>query len=471
MRFATAAAILALVAAPVAAQTTRSISASDKAQGAQANPQLVAQYGGRYTGPQAAFVERVGKRVAVQSGLSNAQGDFTVTTLNSPVENAFAIPGGYIYVTRQLLALMNSEAELASVLGHEVGHVAARHSQSRNTRSTIGSILAAGAGLLTGSNIASQVVGTGAQLYTLKYGRDQEYQADGLGIRYMTAAGYDPYASADMLASLAASSNLAARTSGRNANAVPTWASTHPNSADRVRRAAALAKQTGRPETTPPQDTAYLRMLDGMPYGDDPKEGIVDGQTFRHPGLKLKFTAPNGYAIANGSDAVTVVGQGGQAEMRLAQGSDLGQAITQRFGQLGTGTPSGQLQNGTANGIPYAYVTTRAAANNRAVDATVVAYRFPSATYTFTLVTPAGSGIGPFQPLLASVAPLSTAEANGIRGKKISIVTVRQGDTIDSLAARMAFPDYKRERFVTLNGLDAGQALVPGRLVKLVVNG
>jgi predicted Zn-dependent protease len=471
MRFVTAAAMLALVATPVVAQTARSISASDKAQGAQANPQLVAQYGGRYTGPQAAFVERVGKRVAVQSGLSNAQGDFTVTTLNSPVENAFAIPGGYIYVTRQLLALMNSEAELASVLGHEVGHVAARHSQSRNTRSTIGSILAAGAGLLTGSNIASQVVGTGAQLYTLKYGRDQEYQADGLGIRYMTAAGYDPYASADMLASLAASSNLAARTSGKDANAIPTWASTHPNSADRVRRAASLAQQTGRPETTPPQDTAFLRMLDGMPYGDDPKEGIIDGQTFRHPGLKLKFTAPSGYAIANGSDAVTIVGQGGQAEMRLAQGSDLGQAITQRFRQLGTGTPSGQLQNGTANGIPYAYVTTRAAANNRAVDATVVAYRFPAATYTFTLVTPAGSGIGPFQPLLASVAPLSTAEANSIRGKKISIVTVRQGDTIDSLSARMAFPDYKRERFVTLNGLDSEQALMPGRLVKLVVNG
>ncbi|MFV0923404.1 M48 family metalloprotease [Sphingomonas parapaucimobilis] len=471
MRFATAAAMLALVAAPVAAQTTRSISASDKAQGAQANPELVKQYGGRYTGPQAAFVERVGKRVAVQSGLSNAQGDFTVTTLNSPVENAFAIPGGYIYVTRQLLALMNSEAELASVLGHEVGHVAARHSQSRNTRSTIGSILAAGAGLLTGSNIATQLVGTGAQLYTLKYGRDQEYQADGLGIRYMTAAGYDPYASADMLASLAASSNLAARTSGKDANAIPTWASTHPNSADRVRRAAALAKQTGRPETTPPQDTAFLRMLDGLPYGDDPREGIVDGQTFRHPGLKLKFTAPGGYAIANGSDAVTVVGQGGQAEMRLAQGSDLGQAITQRFGQLGTGTPSGQLQNGTANGIPYAWVTTRAAANNRAVDATVVAYRFPSATYTFTLVTPAGSGIGPFQPLLASVAPLSTAEANNIRGKTISIVTVKAGDTIDSLSARMAFPDYKRERFITLNGLDPEQALVPGRLVKLVVNG
>jgi len=470
-RFWTAAMLTAAtIAAPVSAQT-RAISQSDRSQGAQANPQLLAQYGGRYSGPQSAYVERVGKKVAVQSGLSNASGDFTVTLLNSPVENAFAIPGGYVYVTRQLLALMNSEAELASVLGHEVGHVAARHSQSRNTRSTIGSILAAGAGLLTGSNVATQLVGTGAQLYTLKYGRDQEYQADGLGIRYMTAAGYDPYASADMLASLAASSNLAARTAGRDANATPTWASTHPNSADRVRRAADLAKATGRPETTPPQDTAFLRMLDGMAYGDDPKEGVVDGQTFRHPGLKLKFTAPSGYAIANGSDAVTIAGQGGQAEMRLAQGSDLGQAITQRFGKLGTGTPTGQLQNGTANGIPYAFVTTRAAANNRAVDATVVAYRFPSATYTFTLVTPAGSGIGPFQPLLASVAPLSTAEANAIRGKKISIVTVKAGDTIDSLSARMAFPDYKRERFVTLNGLDPEQALTPGRLVKLVVNG
>ncbi|MET4897732.1 M48 family metalloprotease [Sphingomonadaceae bacterium jetA1] len=474
MRFVTAAAMLALaapVAFPAVAQQVRSISASDKAQGAQANPQLVAQYGGRYTGPQAAFVERVGKRVAVQSGLSNAQGDFVVTTLNSPVENAFAIPGGYIYVTRQLLALMNSEAELASVLGHEVGHVAARHAQSRNTRSTIGSILAAGAGLLTGSDVATQLVGTGAQLYTLKYGRDQEYQADGLGIRYMTAAGYDPYASPDMLAALAASSDLAARTAGRDANAIPTWASTHPNSADRVRRAAALARQTGRPETTPAQDTAFLRMLDGLPYGEDPKEGIVDGQTFRHPVLKLKFTAPSGYRIANGSDAVSIVGQGGQAEMRLGQGSDLGQAIALRFKQLGTGTPTGQLQNGTANGLRYAWVTTRAAANNRAVDATVVAYRFPAATYTFTLVTPAGSGIGPFQPLLASVAPLSTAEANAIHGKKISIVTVRQGDTIDSLAARMAYPDYRRERFVTLNGLDPEQPLVPGRLVKLVVNG
>ncbi|MBD8547635.1 M48 family metalloprotease [Sphingomonas sp. CFBP 8760] len=251
-----------VTASPVAAQ--QAISASDRQQGNAAHPQLMAEFGGAYTGPQAAYVARIGKQVAVKSGLSNAAGDFTVTTLNSPVENAFAIPGGYIYITRQLLALMNSDAELASVLGHEVGHVAARHAASRNKRSTIGSVLAAAASMATGSELAGRAIGTGAQLYTLKYGRDQEYQADALGVRYMTAAGYDPYAAADILSALDASTGLASNGTGRSQ---PTWMSSHPNSADRVRRAVELAAATGRPETTPPQDVRFLRMLDGLPYG------------------------------------------------------------------------------------------------------------------------------------------------------------------------------------------------------------
>lgn len=255
-------------ASPAAAQA---ISASDKALGARANPQLLAEFGGKYTGPQAAYVEQVGKRVAVQSGLSNATSDFTVALLDSPVENAFAIPGGYIYVTRQLLALMNSEAELASVMGHEVGHVAARHSASRNRTSTIGGVLAAVVGAAAGNGAAGQLAGTAArgaaQLYSLKYGRDQEYAADGLGVKYITAAGYDPYAAADMLAQLDAQSALTAETSG-NATRLPSWASTHPNGADRVRRAAQLAEATGKPMIDPPpQDTNFLRRLDGLPYG------------------------------------------------------------------------------------------------------------------------------------------------------------------------------------------------------------
>jgi len=265
-------------ASPAFAQgTVQSISASDKQLGAQANPQLIAQFGGAYRGPQAAFVERVGKRVAVQSGLSNSGSDFTVTLLDSPVENAFAIPGGYIYATRQLLALMNSEAELASVLGHEVGHVAARHSASRNRTAQTTGIAAAVLGAVTGNNLVGRGASGLAQLYTLRFGREQEYQADNLGVRYMTAAGYNPYAAADILSALDASTSLSGQ-GGR----VPTWASTHPNGEDRVRRTEQLARDTGRPQpAATTQDTAFLRMLDGLPYGAAAEGRVVRVVTVR----------------------------------------------------------------------------------------------------------------------------------------------------------------------------------------------
>ncbi len=457
----------ASVSAPAMAQT-RSISQSDRAQGAQANPQLIAQYGGAYTGPQSAYVERIGKRVALQSGLSNASGDFTVTLLNSPVENAFAIPGGYVYVTRQLLALMNSEAELAAVLGHEVGHVAARHSNSRNTRSTIGGLFAAGLGALTGSDILGRVAGIGSQLYTLSYSRSQEYQADQFGVRYATAAGYAPIGMAEALAQLNDAQGLAAQTSGRDANAVPTWMSTHPNGAERVRRAEALAQQAGGTTAQPAQDVTYLRMLDGLRYDDDPAQGVIDGSIFRHPALRIRFTAPSGYTIANGTDAVTIAGQGGQAEFRMAAAGDPASVARQRLTALGAQSVS-EPQLTRINGTEVAIASTRATANNRQVDVTVAAYRYPSATYLFQIVTPAGQGIGPFDSLLQSLAPLTQAEANAITGKRIRIATVRANDTVDSLARQMAYPDFQRERFLTLNGLGDDARLVPGQLVKLVV--
>lgn len=248
----------------------RSISEADKALGAQTNPQLTAEYGGAYKGPQAAFVTRVGQRVATQSGLSDSGSDFAVTLLNSPVENAFAIPGGYVYVTRQLLALMNSEAELASVLGHEVGHVAARHSAKRNTRAQIGGIAASLAGRLTGSDLAARGVGAVSQLYTLGFSRQQEYEADGFGVRYITAAGYTPYAAADILQQLDAEVALGGTISGTQTKQ-PGFLSTHPNGPERVARARKLAEATGKPDTTGKQDTAFLRMLDGLPYDDGTK--------------------------------------------------------------------------------------------------------------------------------------------------------------------------------------------------------
>ena len=471
----TATAAMALSPALASAQAARAITQSDRSQGAQANPQLVAEFGGRYDGPQAAFVERVGKRVALQSGLSNSERDFTVQLLNSPVENAFAIPGGYVYVTRQLLALMNSEDELAFVMGHEVGHVAARHSAGRQRTSTIGGVLAGIVGAAAGNSALGQLLGSGAQqvagLVTLKYGRDQEYQADTLGIRYVAGAGYNPAGAPLILGQLGAETALDARIAGRNANAVPKWLSTHPSSEARVARARQLAQQSGRASASTPQDTAFLRMLDGLRYDDDPAQGVIEGQTFRHPQMRFRFTAPTGYTIANGSDAVTVAGQRGQAQLSAAGNASPASAVVQRFAAIGGRIDASQVRTTTIAGRQAAVASTSATSGNNRVDATVVGMTLPSGTFTWTIVTPSGSGIGPFEPLLASFTPLSAAEAGQVTGKRIRIHTVRTGDTVASLSRMMAYPDYQQERFITLNGLSAGAPLQPGTLVKLVVTG
>ncbi len=206
-RFALISPLLLGLTAPAAGQT-RGISQSEKAQGQQAHPQFLQTFGGAYGGTQDAYVARVGKRIAVQSGLSGSERDFTVTLLNSPINNAFTIPGGYVYVTRQLLALINDEAELAAVLGHEVGHVAARHSSSRSRTSGVTSVLANILGAVTGNARVGQIAGQAAQLYTLRFSRQQELQADDLGVRYLSSGGYDKFAMSTVLASLAAQNSL-----------------------------------------------------------------------------------------------------------------------------------------------------------------------------------------------------------------------------------------------------------------------
>lgn len=460
------------------AQTVRSISASEKAQGAKVHPELLREFGGAYRGPQAAYVEWVGKRIALQSGLSNSDRDFTVTLLDSPVNNAFAIPGGYVYVTRQLVALMNDEAELASVLGHEIGHVAARHSNKRNTTSTLGSILAAGVGILTGSSELGQIAGYSAQLYTLRFSRTQEYAADDLGIRYLRGAGYDPYAAADMLAKLNAMSSVEARSAGKDANAVPGWASTHPNTADRVARARQRARAAGAASGQGARNRdAFLAAIDGMRYDDDPRQGIIDGQTFKHPDLKLGFTAPRGYTIANGPTVVAVTGSGGQAQF---QGGKLGAGglrdyVDQVFQGLGGGKTRvdyGEVRSNSVNGMDVAYAVTQASTQSGPVDVTVFAYRFtPDTAYHFVTITPQGSGLGAFVPLVDSFRRLNESEAANIKARRIQVVAVKPGDTVQSLAGRMSYPNFRMERFLALNGLDANARPRPGDKVKLIVLG
>ena len=474
-----AAPIVLLQAASVGGQQVAPISRQEAQQGAQYHPQLMAEYGGAMTGRHAQYVEQVGKKISLQSGLANAESAFTVTLLNSPVHNAFAVPGGYVYTTRQLVTLMNNEAELAGVMGHEVGHVAARHSQRRQqaaTRNSIFGLLGAiGSSLLLGNSAAGDLLSQsflqGSQMLTLKFSRKQELEADDLGIAYLSRAGYDPRAMSTVLASLAAQNALDARLAGRNAS-VPEWASTHPDPASRVRTAATKAEKFSGSATN--RDT-FLTRIDGLLYGDDPAQGVIEGSRFIHPAMMLSFTAPQGFTMINGSRAVSINGQGGQAQLSLAPyNGDLDAYVRAAFAALGgqnTRLAPQDLQRTTVNGLPAMIGTARVNNNNGQVDVTVIAYEFArDRAYHFAAITPAGRA-AVFNPMFSSMRRITQAEAGAVVPRRIQVVSVARGDTVASLARRMDYPTAQAERFRVLNGLGATEEVVPGQRVKIVVRG
>ncbi len=467
---------------PASAQTStgavQAISTQDKQEGAKYHPQLLQEFGGAVQGTQANYVATVGRKIAVQSGLSNAQSDFTVTLLNSSVDNAFAIPGGYVYTTRQLVALMNNEAELAGVLGHEVGHVAARHSAKRQSNAmknqVIGVLGAVLSGVLLGNSQVGQLLQQGfmqgSQLLTLKFSRTQENEADRLGIEYLRRAGYDPRAMSTVLASLAAQNALSVRLLGAQENRVPEWASTHPDPAGRVSTTLRLAGTN--PGGVLNRDV-FLNSINGLIYGDDPKEGIVEGRTFTHPVERFKFEAPQGFFLVNGTSAVSISGQSGKGQLTVAPfNSDLDAYVRSVFAALAQQnkiaiTP-GQVQRTTVNGIPAAYSVARVAQSGGAIDVTVFAYQM-EANKAFHFMTLAQAGRSDvFNSMFGSMRRINASEAGSIRPRKLAVVTARSGDTVQSLAARMAYSDAPLERFLVLNGLTANSRIAAGQKVKLV---
>jgi predicted Zn-dependent protease len=308
----------------------------------------------------------------------------------------------------------------------------------------------------------------------LSFSREQEYEADTLGVKYMTAAGYDPAGAAEMLAALTRESALQARVLGRTNRQTPEWASTHPLSQNRMERALAEARATGRLGKGIRNRDLFLSELEGIYVDDDPAQGIIDGPTFTHPDLRIQFSVPQGYLMSNGTDAVTISGSAGKAQFRQGP-PNLEQAIFFAFRQLTDGqfqVQYPQPQQTRINGMPAAFTSARVETNAGLIDASVVAYQWdPQHVYYFVMLTPGGYGMGPFLPMIRSLRRISAAEAAAIRPRVIHIETVRPGDTIQSLSSRMAYRDFKLERFLSLNGLSQRSALVPGQKVKLVVYG
>ncbi len=466
--------VAALLAAP--APAAAQISAQEREQGAAYRAQILEQFGGSYTGHGYAEVQRVGRAIAVQSGLSRDGSDCTVTLLNSTIVNAFATPGCYIYTTRGMLGIIDDEAELASVLGHEIGHVAARHAEKRETRSAWAGLGAALANMLTGSQTVTRIAAGLGQRALLGYSRDQEYEADSLGVRYMTRAGYSPYESARMLQALAANDAFQVRVTGQDPGAkIPSWARSHPLTQDRIARATALARATGaKPGQGRVGYADYLANIDGMLWGDDPEQGFIDGRTFAHPLLRIAFTAPPGFVLTNSPAAVAITGGDGRAVFgggRLAPDEELDHYVARvaRTVVGGATVQTGDGQRATINGIESAMLPLRANAAQGQVDVTIAAYRAgPSAAYHFIMLTPPGGG-RVFAQMVNSFRPLSSDEVTGLRPRVIRVVTLGAHDTLGVMAAQMAFTNLRAERFLALNGLTAARPLYVGQRVKLIV--
>ena len=474
--------VAALSLTPAAAQRIHYLDPREVTQAQRENAQIIEELGGEERGPRAAYVEAVGRRVSAYSGIANPGQVLHFTTLNSAVENAFSVPGGYVYVTRQLMSLMGDESQLAFALGHEVGHIAGDHARQREAvereltwralpEIMLGQMIGGGYGNSIALRSALE-----AKLRTLGFSREQEYEADTFGLRYMIAAGYDPAGAAQLLAQLTRETALEARVQGRKSRRIPEWALTHPLSENRMRRALQEARETGRMGTGLRNRNAFLDQIEGMYVDDDPAQGIIDGPVFLHPDYRIRFQIPTGYLMSNGTHAVTIAGSAGKAQFRGGRTNlSLDDYIAAVFEQLiqGPGTievprPRRQI----VNGMPAEFTTAHVDTGSGVIDVSVIAYQWdPSHIYHFVMLTRGGAGMGAFADMARSVRKLSRAEAAAIRPRVIHVVTVRPGDTAQSLAARMAYRDYKFDRFLALNGLSANSRLAPGQRVKLVVYG
>lgn len=440
--------------------------------------QIAAEFGGPYNDPNLQrYVTSIGNLLSQASDRPGAAHGFTI--LNSDIVNAFAVPSGDVFVTRGLVALANSEAELASVLAHEIGHVTAQHAQHREERGTYGALGALGAGLLgalIGAPQLGQLGQLGAQAWISKYSREQESEADLLGIRFMSRAGYDPRAASWFLKSLEDQSALESQIVGApRGDAAYSFMSDHPRTADRVQQAIEAARGITVNDPMLARDI-YLQKIDGIVWGDDPDEGVVRNHSFLHPKLRFGFEVPDGFRLLNGQNQVQ------------AKGPDGALIVFDRSPQPFRGAPDDYIARAWAakaqlanlerfdiDGMLAATATTRA----QLKDAGTVDVRFVAIAasedrfYRFLFISPPNATArlsAAFERTARSFHRLSDREVAAIRPLRVRVVTARQGDTIDSLARTMAVERLQKEQLIVLNGMPADYQLKPGDKVKVITD-
>jgi predicted Zn-dependent protease len=493
MRRLIAIACLAIVAGcttvenPVTGKDERSAMSveQEKAEGRKAHPQIVAEYGELKNPALQAYVKEVGQRLAKNS--HRPELDWTFTVLDSPEINAFALPGGYVYVTRGIMAYMHSEADLAGVLGHEIGHVTARHSAQRATRqqtaglgvlaaTILGAVLES-RGLGGAGDLASQVSQGVAAGYVAKYSREQELQADKLGAEYLDRVNFDPRNMVDVIQLLANQERFSAdiaKAEGR-APRESSWLDSHPTSDKRLDEIKEIADDYKKKSNfTDERRARYLQAVDGMPFGESREQGVTRGRNFFHESLGIALTAPQGWKIQNTPASVAIVSGDSTAGLVMQAVPPKAGSTHEEIIRNVVKPQSGQTEKRSLNGLPathFAGTVRNQQGQTQNVRLTVVTgpqerhYLMLYAARDAQALQAALRGLNEAE---SSFRPLSAADRQAAQPWTIQTVPMPRGGFAE--LARQAPPSLPRAeaQLKLLNGVYAGGEVPAGQLVKSV---
>ena len=431
--------------------------AEDAAIGQREHPRIIATYGGIYADrPAEIMLAHIVGRLLTAAGQPNTQ--YTVTILDTADVNAFALPGGYIYVTRGMLALANDTGEIAAVLAHEIAHVVLHHARLRANKQRADEVVDKVMTNVLGTNGAT--VEQRSALSMAAFSQQQELQADQTGISFASKAGYDPFAAARFLGAM----GRFARFSVGDAAQADDFLSSHPSTPDRIQRATALAQSLPAGEH---DRDGYMAAIDGMSFGASPQQGAILGQRYIQPALKFTFTVPDGYTLQTAPGAV--VGVAGDAEAVRFDSAEVPESMS-LTDYLKSGWIAGldpkSVTEATINGMD----TASGVAKTDQWSFRVSVARFQGQVVRFIFAAKADSARfdAGAEATLRSFRPTTSSDLAQIRTVTVRVITARSGDTAASLALRMASMSRGIDLFYILNDLLPGDPVSPGQRYKII---
>lgn len=445
------------------------------AMGQQSDPAIQAMYGVYEDAKLQRFINEKGQAMARQSHRPGLDYEFKI--MDSPVVNAFAVPGGYVYFTRGIMAHFNNEAEFAGVLGHEIGHITARHSSRQYTTQLIGQVALIG-GMIVSPEFAQfgEAAMQGLSLMLMKYSRDHESESDKLGVEYSTKIGYDAHEMGDFFNTL---KRLSEQSGG---DQLPTFMSTHPDPSDRYNRVHKLATEAQSKDSRSNYNVgrdSYLDMIDGLVYGEDPRQGYVERGVFYHPDLKFQFKTPNGWQLANTPSQVQMGNKDGNAAIifSLSSASTLPDAVSQAI--KNNGLTLRNQNNTKVNGLPaIVTVSSQSMQDNSGQTVTLMVksyfIQYEGKIYVFNGLT-YEQLYSQFQTIfdqtMTSFSTLRDASKLNRTADRIKIVQLSQAMTLQQALSHYKMPSSRFEELAILNGMQLSDRLSSGTKIKVLTLG